>query len=209
MANLDALLPIIRKSMSGFKAPGPHDRVFKSECMFTFDTPESSGGLYLNIVTHQAVSERFLALDRSRTTATVYLHQKWTRVAKHPTAADAIASGSGADGSAGTQQAPTKLAIGLPGGFDVDAAPFEISKEHSIVVFTGPADDADAKFVIGYPSDEAMKLPQFLLTICDALIAHEDVSAQQVSTTASWGLHCQCGGHCDVNGHLHTCANPF
>jgi hypothetical protein len=50
----EALLSRVRAGMRGLKAPGHYDKVFKDECMFSFDTPESPGGLYVNLATFQA-----------------------------------------------------------------------------------------------------------------------------------------------------------
>lgn len=47
------ILQKVRVAMRGLKAPGFGDRVYKDECMFTFDTPESPGGLYINLHTFQ------------------------------------------------------------------------------------------------------------------------------------------------------------
>ena len=43
----------VRAHMRGLKAPGHHDKVYKDECMFSFSTPESPGGLYINLRTFQ------------------------------------------------------------------------------------------------------------------------------------------------------------
>lgn len=52
------------------------DRVYKDECMFSFDTAFSSGGLYLNLRTWQSYGEQYLALDRAKTGNRLYLHEK-------------------------------------------------------------------------------------------------------------------------------------
>ena len=48
--------------------------------MFSFDTPLSAGGLYLNLSTWQAFSERHLPLDAERTGNKLYLWEKWHKV---------------------------------------------------------------------------------------------------------------------------------
>ena len=45
--------------------------------MFSFDSPLSSGGLYLNLATWQAFSERHLPLDAERSGGKLYLWEKW------------------------------------------------------------------------------------------------------------------------------------
>jgi len=44
----------VRSHMRGLRPPGHHDKVYKDECMFSFSTPESTGGLYINLKTFQA-----------------------------------------------------------------------------------------------------------------------------------------------------------
>lgn len=54
MAPVDeALLDRVRQGMRGLKAPGHYDKVYKEECMYSFDTPFSPGGLYVNLRTFQ------------------------------------------------------------------------------------------------------------------------------------------------------------
>ena len=54
MAPVDeALLDRVRQGMRGLKAPGHYDKVYKEECMYSFDTPFSPGGLYVNLKTFQ------------------------------------------------------------------------------------------------------------------------------------------------------------
>jgi len=49
----EAVLDLVRAGMRGLKAPGHYDKVFKEECMYSFDTPFSPGGLYVNLKTFQ------------------------------------------------------------------------------------------------------------------------------------------------------------
>lgn len=51
----EALLERVRAGMRGLKAPGHYDKVFKEECMYSFDTPFSPGGLYVNLKTFQVL----------------------------------------------------------------------------------------------------------------------------------------------------------
>jgi hypothetical protein len=71
-------------------------------------------------------------LDHARTGQRVYLLQRWTRVAKAPpSAAEAAAAAA----------PPTKMALGVAGGFALDdaAAGFEVLKEHALVVLPSRA----------------------------------------------------------------------
>ena len=48
--------------------------------MFSFATPLSSGGLYVNLGTWQAFSAAFVGLDFERTGNALYLWEKWNKV---------------------------------------------------------------------------------------------------------------------------------
>jgi ubiquitin carboxyl-terminal hydrolase 5/13 len=52
----EELLDRVRKGMQGLKPPGHYDKVYKEECMFSFESPESPGGLYINLKTYQVGS---------------------------------------------------------------------------------------------------------------------------------------------------------
>lgn len=161
----------MRAALSKLRIPGGADRVFKSECAFSFDTPESPGGLYTNLATLTSVGADFIALDRARSGATVYLHAQARRVAKPK--ADVAAD------------APkTRLAIGVEGGFSVDAPAFDVVTEHAIVVFTGPADDVAAATRLAHPAATA-ELPSLVTAVADAVIAVRDTGISEAAA-ATW-----------------------
>jgi ubiquitin carboxyl-terminal hydrolase 5/13 len=48
-------LQVVRAVMHGLRSPGIHDKVYKEECVFSFENPESPGGLYINLRTFQVL----------------------------------------------------------------------------------------------------------------------------------------------------------
>lgn len=58
----------------------PPAQVYKDECMFSFATPLSTGGLYVNLATWQAYSAAFVGLDHERTGNALYLWEEWHKV---------------------------------------------------------------------------------------------------------------------------------
>jgi ubiquitin carboxyl-terminal hydrolase 5/13 len=164
----------------------------QDECQFCYDSPESPGGLYINLSTFQvcavatrlarcrnaaqltwrwssppgaqAFGDSFVELDHQRTGQAMYLHAKWTRVPAEtppPSAAGAT---------------PTKLAIGVPGGFAVPelAAQTTVVKDHQLVVFP-------QRLKCPYPHSE---LPLGVTLAVDQLLAHADVAVSD--TVAAW-----------------------
>lgn len=94
-------------------------KIYKDECAYTFDSPFSEAGLFVNLTTLVAVSRRFVAPDAARTQNEVYLHEKFSQLPKAIAAAAASeAGGGGLEGK--------ELAVAAP------ADPFEIVKTHSV-----------------------------------------------------------------------------
>lgn len=58
MAVAEDVLDKVRAGMRGLQAPGHFDKVYKNECMYSFDTPESPGGLYVNLKTWQVCEQQ-------------------------------------------------------------------------------------------------------------------------------------------------------
>jgi ubiquitin carboxyl-terminal hydrolase 5/13 len=157
--------------MKTFRVPQHHDRVFRSECAFSFDTPLSPGGLYVNLSSHVAFGEAYVQLDRQRTGAAVYLHIAEKRVPHKPVEAAAASEPS----------APVKFGIGIAGGFSADAPKFDVEATHSIVVFTGAPGDA-AQVRLLHPAETA-SLPSIVSVVVDAILAHTDVNATEAAAT--------------------------
>lgn len=62
------------------RAPGLRDRVYKDECMFSFDDAFTPGGLYINLSSWQAFGADYVTLDQERTGNSLYLHDKRHKV---------------------------------------------------------------------------------------------------------------------------------
>lgn len=82
MAEDEATLEVIRAAMRHKtpKVPGAYDRVHKEECAFSFDTPLSPGGLFVNLSSWQSYGEEYVLLDYQRSNNRLYLHQQWHKV---------------------------------------------------------------------------------------------------------------------------------
>ena len=82
MAVDEATLEVVRAAMRQKtpKVPGAYDRVLKEECAFSFDTPLSPGGLFVNLSTWQSFGEEYVLLDYQRSNNRLYLHQQWHKV---------------------------------------------------------------------------------------------------------------------------------
>ncbi|CAH1772608.1 unnamed protein product [Owenia fusiformis] len=112
----------LEKYLSKIKAPLGGEKVYKDECAFSFDTPGCETGLYVCMSTFIGVGKKHVERFSRQTGNNVFLHMR--RIKKEiPKQED--------DPPA---KKPTKLAIGVEGGFDVDDKKYTVEEVNSIVV---------------------------------------------------------------------------
>nr|XP_058970629.1 ubiquitin carboxyl-terminal hydrolase 5-like [Pocillopora verrucosa] len=152
----------------GIRVPGGGDKVFKDECVYCFDSPESDGGLYVCLSTFLGFCEEHVHLHISKTSHKVFLHLKKVKKVQIET-----------DSSTDTppKKKPTRLAIGVEGGFDVEKTKVEYDEFNSVSVLGTGGDP----LVIPLPNVE---IPlQLQLAIAGVLTADSSAYKDQV---ASW-----------------------
>ncbi|CAJ1402873.1 unnamed protein product [Effrenium voratum] len=146
-------MELVRSLMSGLQVPQHYDKVYKDECIYTFDTPFSEGGLAVNLRTWQGVAADMLDLDVQRGgKGGLYLLQKFRREEK-PKDPDA--------------KEPTKMAIGVEGGFLDDK--WEIVKEYSLIAISASGE----RHTLPYPS---VDLPMIVSDVCEAIVKHQEAA---------------------------------
>ena len=132
--------------------PTQHNAVFNEECLFSFDNPESPDGLYICM-------EKFLGLGRehvpayhARTGNGIFLHRKRTKVAK---------SDDEAVKDSEVPEKVSRMAIGVPGGFNPDEKKFEFVEENAVVVMPDfksfPLDDPDIPLAVQMSAKAILK----------------------------------------------------
>lgn len=72
-------MDIIKSNSERIKTPGPNDKVYKDECFFSFDSPESETGLYVCLNRWIGVGKKFLNKYSNRTDNKIFLHIKRTK----------------------------------------------------------------------------------------------------------------------------------
>lgn len=148
-------LQIVRQHMSEARVPSHHDKVYKEECAFSFASPLAPEGLYISLKTWQAVSKRFLGLDRKRTGNALYLWEKWHKV---PLTDEERKE---------RKTKVEKMAIGGKGGFQVDSGKdYTIDKEAALVMLP-------SGMTVALPCPE---LPETVLSSITAIMGHEGAS---------------------------------
>ena len=160
------ILKVIRGEFSKLRIPSSRDKCYKDECTVSFDSPYSDEGLFVNMITLQGFGSSYWRDDAMKTGTKLYLQQIWTQIPK--------AKASNID-------APTKLAIGTPNGFNVAESAYELTKEHTLVVLMPSGEVAR----IPLPS---LDIPEFVSNVADAIISHDGMkSKMQVDTWTADG----------------------
>eukprot|EP00745_Piridium_sociabile_P002539 TRINITY_DN115418_c0_g1_i1.p1 TRINITY_DN115418_c0_g1~~TRINITY_DN115418_c0_g1_i1.p1 ORF type:complete len:849 (-),score=113.91 TRINITY_DN115418_c0_g1_i1:143-2689(-) len=141
------------------RVPRKEDRVLKRECLLSFATSSSDGGLFVNMKTFEAFSEDFVDLDFSRTGSRLYCHVCETRKPKEPVQAEA----------------PTRMAIGVEGGFSSADAYDEVETFVQVVVFP-------ERISSPFP---CQGLPDIVRQSVVGILSHVGGAAEQ-NTTSTW-----------------------
>uniref|UniRef100_A0A182W997 Ubiquitin carboxyl-terminal hydrolase n=1 Tax=Anopheles minimus TaxID=112268 RepID=A0A182W997_9DIPT len=124
----------LRKYLNQVKVPCASDNVYKEECVYTFDNPESATGLYVSLASFLGFGEQHVRAYADRTGNRVFLHLKRDKIEITDPAADG--AGGGADGP---EKKITRLAIGVEGGYTgAESKKYEYKEHFQVVVFDDP-----------------------------------------------------------------------
>nr|XP_015193349.1 PREDICTED: ubiquitin carboxyl-terminal hydrolase 5 [Lepisosteus oculatus] len=118
---------VLMSVLSTIRVPRPGDSVHKEECAFSFASPDSEGGLYVCMNTFLGFGAQFVERHYRRTGQRAFLHIKRTR---RPQKEEENGSGAGDP----PKKKPTRLAIGIEGGFDVSEQD-QYDQEVKVVIF--------------------------------------------------------------------------
>ncbi|CAH1967879.1 unnamed protein product [Acanthoscelides obtectus] len=112
-------MELLSKHLKDIKVPTANSKVYKDECVFSFDNPEIETGLYVSLSTFLGLGRDHVERYFRKTKHAVYLHIERL---KH--------EGDGPD------KKITRLAIGVEGGFDPDAGKkkYEFEDIYTIVL---------------------------------------------------------------------------
>jgi ubiquitin carboxyl-terminal hydrolase 5/13 len=106
---------------------GSSGNIYKDECVYSFKNAEHDSGLFVNLHTYQAVSQAYLDLDFAKHGFPLYL-QIQTKKYKKP--APPATSPSGAEAAK-----PSKVAIGVEGGFSLDGEETQYITTYSLYAY--------------------------------------------------------------------------
>jgi ubiquitin carboxyl-terminal hydrolase 5/13 len=150
------------------RVPGANDSVYKDECLYSFDNPESENGLYICMSTFRGLGKDQLARHcKANPGKNVFLHILRRR---KPVPVDPNVEPTKV----------TKLAIGIEGGFDVNPSNrFTFEEKHAIYIHP--------HLTIAYP-DEADNVPEHVKRSADAIIAADSAFLKEERSlmNATW-----------------------
>ncbi|KAL4201858.1 hypothetical protein AMTRI_Chr02g260840 [Amborella trichopoda] len=150
-------MELLRSHLSKLRIPTPSHRVYKQECCISFDTPRSEGGLFVDMNSFLAFGKDYVDWNYEKTGNPVYFHIKQTRKAVPEDR---------------PLKKPTRLAIGVEGGFETNEPEYE--DNYSIIILPDYV-------MLPFPNVE---LPEKVRQAADAIMLSE--GAERKEQVASW-----------------------
>ncbi|XP_048362758.1 ubiquitin carboxyl-terminal hydrolase 13 isoform X2 [Sphaerodactylus townsendi] len=145
--------------MPTIRVPKTGDRVYKSECAFSYDSPYSEGGLYVCMKTFLGFGREHVERHYRKTGQSVFMHLK--RHASEVT---------GASGGASPKRRNTKLFLDLESNGDLNNDDYEYEDEAKLVIFPD-------HYEIPLPNIE--ELPALVTIACDAVLSSKSPYRKQ------------------------------
>ncbi|XP_073842535.1 ubiquitin specific protease 5 [Musca autumnalis] len=164
----------MEKHLSKIKVPCGNEAIYKDECVYSYDNPESPTGLYVSLTSFLGFGEEYAVKYAEKTGNCVFLH---IRREKIPIEDDSTKSGGD---EAGPERKITRLAIGVEGGYnDANTKKYEYKDHYSIVV----APDIQTK--IAFPNND---LPLIVTQSVEAILAQESAISklEKQTLTGTW-----------------------
>ncbi|NXP83180.1 UBP13 hydrolase, partial [Ramphastos sulfuratus] len=160
--------------MPTIRVPKSGDRVYKTECAFSYDSPDSEGGLYVCMNTFLGFGREHIERHYRKTGQCVYLHLKRHMIEKVP----------GASGGALPKRRNAKLFLDLETNSDLNSDDFEYEDEAKLVIFPDHLE-------ISLPNIE--ELPALVTIACDAFLSAKSPYRKQ--DPDSWEEELQASKH--------------
>ncbi|KAG4066703.1 hypothetical protein HA402_007339 [Bradysia odoriphaga] len=161
----------LRKHLSQIRVPDNQSHVYKDECVYSYDTPETDTGLYVSLTTFLGYGKEYVEGYWKASGNAVFLHLR--REKKEIPSDEQQASD-------GPEKKITRLAIGVEGGFDPEAnkRKFEYTDHYNVVVFPGHD-------IIPYPNDD---LPLQVTNAIQGILLSESVISkmEKESLAGTW-----------------------
>jgi ubiquitin carboxyl-terminal hydrolase 5/13 len=164
-------MEVITSMQDVCRVASAHDPVNNSECCYTFHTPFTKS-ILVNLRSFTATCEEMSMLFEDK--KAIFVRISKARVEKTPKSNESSSEAVGDDA------APTKLAIGVEGGFPLEDDKFQIISKHSVVVMERN-EQGEPKILAEMEYSEATKndFPEQIVRSVDSILQHAGVALQQ------------------------------
>lgn len=161
-------MDLLEKHLSEVRVPNDHQDIYKDECVYSYDTPETATGLYVSLASFLGFGEEYVQGYAEKSGNSVFLHIQRRKLPKSDASKGAMMND---EASSGPVRKITRLAIGIEGGYnDKDTQCYEIKETYSIVVMPNMG------VKIPYPNPE---LPT-IVTKCVEKIIEQDSATRKL-----------------------------
>ncbi|CAH0548002.1 unnamed protein product [Brassicogethes aeneus] len=117
-------MELLQPHLGNIRIPTQNNKVYKDECVYSFDNPETETGLYVSLTNFMGLGKDFVEKHFHKTGQAVYLHLRRLK--------EEVSSPPQGDGP---EKKITRLAIGVEGGFtDETAKKFKYTDIYNVVV---------------------------------------------------------------------------
>ena len=158
----------LKPHLDSIRCPSAADKVYKDQCIYSYDSPESASGLYVCLRSFLGVGRDRVEWFSERTGGRVFLHLRRVR---RPPPADVAATEE-------PEKKVTRLAIGVEGGFSGDQ-PKPVFDDHNALVVLPEWQ------TIPLPSEQ---LPQAVRDAVTAVLAADSAGRREelAQATGTW-----------------------
>jgi len=159
---------------TGCRIATPHDPVLNGECCYTFHTPYTrDDGILVHLRTFVGTVQELAVNDSSVADGDKAL---FVRIVKKRVAKEEERAEAGAQETV----APTKLGIGVDGGFQADQDMYDTIETYSVVVLEKQSGGGVAVLVeVPYSDETKQTFPDMVAQSVESVVKHAGVTTQQ------------------------------
>lgn len=161
---------------SNCKPANTYDKVLNSECAYTFHSPFTTDkGIVVNLQTYIGTVEE-MAFTNSNEEEALFVRIVKKRIPK-PTKMETDTDNNNNDSQ---QQQPTKLGIGVDGGFPGEDDKYEIQSTYSLVIMKKGSPTPTIVTEVPYdPETKSTTFSEHVIKLVDSVILHAGMTVQQ------------------------------
>lgn len=159
------------KHLSKIRVPCDNQPIYKDECVYSYDNPETTTGLYVSLTSFLGFGEDYVQKYAEKTGNCVFLHIHREKTLKED---------ASQEDEAGPERKITRLAIGVKGGYnDGDTKKYEYKDHYTIVVMP------DIENKLFFPSND---FPLIVAQSVESILAQDSAISklEKQTLTGTW-----------------------